>query len=371
MLWMLLFIAMYLGAAIGFIFLVSRIYKKMLVHVIPNKKIRMVFSIVPLLALLAILWVTIQAINAIIVMIHLMIFWLLFEGIFAIAQRIRKKTFQRYYVGAVTLIVTTVYLAGGWYAAHHVWQKEYTITTDKKVGDLRVAFFADSHVGTTFHSAGFAKHMKEIEAQKPDVLLIIGDYVDDDTSKEDMIRCSEALGKLNIKYGVYFVFGNHDKGYYSPEHRGYDGDDLIQQLEQNKVRVLQDENVLIDDRFYLVGRQDRSEEVEKTKGRSSMKDLTDGLDQSKFSIVMDHQPDDYADQAESQVDLVVSGHTHGGQLFPLRLIEEPTKVADDRVYGYEKRDNTNFIVTSGISDWAIKFKTGCRSEYVIVDIKGQ
>ncbi|MBS5484607.1 MAG: hypothetical protein KHX37_07255 [Eubacterium sp.] len=44
---------------------------------------------------------------------------------------------------------------------------------------------------------------------------------------------------------------------------------------------------------------------------------------------------------------------------------------DDRVYGYEKRENTNFVVTSGIPDWAIKFKTGCKSEYVIINIQGK
>ena len=44
---------------------------------------------------------------------------------------------------------------------------------------------------------------------------------------------------------------------------------------------------------------------------------------------------------------------------------------DDRVYGYEKREKTNFVVTSGISDWAIKFKTGCKSEYVIINIQGK
>ena len=44
---------------------------------------------------------------------------------------------------------------------------------------------------------------------------------------------------------------------------------------------------------------------------------------------------------------------------------------DDKIYGYEKRDNTNFIVTSGISDWAIKFKTGCKSEYLLIDIEGK
>lgn len=81
---------------------------------------------------------------------------------------------------------------------------------------------------------------------------------------------------------------------------------------------------------------------------------------------------DYEALKDANMDLVLSGHTHGGQLFPLMTIENHSNIAeDDRVYGYEKRENTNFIVTSGISDWAIKFKTGCKSEYLIISIDGQ
>lgn len=80
---------------------------------------------------------------------------------------------------------------------------------------------------------------------------------------------------------------------------------------------------------------------------------------------------DYEALKDANMDLVLSGHTHGGQLFPLMTIENHSNIAeDDRVYGYEKRENTNFIVTSGISDWAIKFKTGCKSEYLIINIDG-
>lgn len=81
---------------------------------------------------------------------------------------------------------------------------------------------------------------------------------------------------------------------------------------------------------------------------------------------------DYEVLKDAKMDLVLSGHTHGGQLFPLMTIENHSNIAeDDRVYGYEKRGNTNFIVTSGISDWAIKFKTGCKSEYLLINIEGQ
>ena len=99
--------------------------------------------------------------------------------------------------------------------------------------------------------------------------------------------------------------------------------------------------------------------------------LIQKLDPEKFSIVLDHQPRDYTAQAETGVDLVLSGHTHGGQLFPLMQLMEWTGLGgNDSVYGRKHKDNTDFIVTSGISDWAIKFKTGCRSEYVIIDITG-
>ena len=200
----------------------------------------------------------------------------------------------------------------------------------------------------------------------PDVVLITGDFVDDDTSKEDMIKACKALGTLNTKYGVYFAFGNHDKGYYPPENRGYDGNDLINELEKNGVTVLQDESVLVDNRFYIVGRQDRSE-VEKGGIRSDMSTLVKNLDSSKYIIVMDHQPNDYNNESNANVDLVLSGHTHGGQLLPINKIGQWIG-ANDKTYGIEKMNNTNFIVTSGISDWAVKFKTGCKSEYVVVDI---
>ena len=88
----------------------------------------------------------------------------------------------------------------------------------------------------------------------------------------------------------------------------------------------------------------------------------------KYAVILDHQPNDYKNQAEAKVDLVLSGHTHGGQLFPLNKVGEWIG-ANDRTYGYERRGSTDFIVTSGLSDWAIKFKTGTKSEFVVIDIK--
>lgn len=374
-LWFLLMLGVSLLALAGGLFFVCKLKRFECIRKIGHGK-RWVNFLVRILLVVcptALIWIFAGNINAVIALIHLLVFWLVSDLIFYLVRRIRKKDFTRYYAGIVAILFTIVWLGIGWYQAHHVWEKTYTIQTDKSVGTIRVALLSDSHTGTTFHAKGFAKHMKEIEAQNPDVVLVAGDFVDDDTTKEDMIGCCKALGEMETKYGVYYVFGNHDKGYYGDAYRGYSGQDLINELEANGVIVLQDESVLIDDRFYIIGRQDRSEEMAfggvTTPGRASMEELTKDLDDTKFSIVMDHQPDDYDNQAAVGVDLVVSGHTHGGQLWPLMDIESiPGIGPDDLVYGLEKRDNTNFIVTSGISDWAIKFKTGCRSEYVLIDI---
>lgn len=368
--WGLIFGALAIGSVLGIIYLISRFARFRVVK--KTEKGRRIFGfligLVPVLAIALGTGALLGEINAAIVILHLMAFWLLCDGISIITEKVRGKKFTRYYAGIFAILITAAYLTCGWHLANHVWRTEYILETDKQVGNLRIVLFADSHVGNTFSGEGFAKWVAKMQAEAPDIVVIAGDYVDDDTSKEDMIAACRALGTLEATYGVYYAFGNHDKGYYGPEYRGYSGANLIAELEKNGVTVLQDDIVLLDDNFYLIGRQDRSES-QRGGSRASMAELTEGLDSEKYSIVLDHQPHDYDAQAASGVDLVLSGHTHGGQLFPFHRMGEWLEL-DDKSYGLERRGGTDFIVTSGISDWAIQFKTGCKSEYVVIDVKG-
>lgn len=334
-----------------------------------RKWLRLLLSAVLAGLLLGLLWLLFGAFNAVMMALHLVVFWLVCDLGNLVVAKLRKAKPRRYYAGYLALGGAVLYLAVGWFLAHNVWAESYTLTTAKDVGRLRVALVADAHVGTTFDGGGFGRWMEKLQTDQPDVVAVVGDFVDDDTSLADMEAACEALGRLDVPYGVYYVFGNHDKGYYGEAYRGYGGDDLVAQLEANGVTVLADEAVLLDDRFYLIGRKDRSEE-QRGSGRQTMDQLTRGLDPDKYQIVLDHQPQDFAAQAQSGVDLVLSGHTHGGWFFPMTILNRYTS-ADDLIYGHETRDGTDFIVTSGISDWAMQFKTGCKSEYVIVDIEAQ
>ena len=310
----------------------------------------------------------IDFINAIVCVMYVAMIWAVSDFAFWLIEKLGHITFDHYYAGWVALFVSIIALSVGWYLDHNVWQTNYELKTSKNIPNLKVAMFADSHLGTTFDDIGFAKHLETIQAQNPDIVLIAGDYVDDGTTRDQMIDATRTLGQMKTKYGIYYVSGNHDKGYYGAAHRGFSEDDLFNELKKNGINILQDESILVDSSFYIIGRRDYSVQHEQGGHRESIEELTKDLDKSKYMIVLDHQPVEYDKEANAKVDLVLSGHTHGGQLFPFNKIGKWIK-ANDMIYGYERRNDTDFIVTSGISDWAIKFKTGTKSEFVIINIR--
>lgn len=317
------------------------------------------------IAVFALLSFTLNLMNAVICLLHLVVFWLACDAVFALVKRFSKRGFAPCCAGAAALVLTLASLGYGWYADHHVRATFYTIETPKDVKDLRIVMFADSHIGTTFDGAGFARHVRKMREMNPDIVVIAGDFVDDGTMRAQMEIASAVLKSFDVP--VYFAFGNHDKGYHNPALRGFTGRDLTAELRKNGVIVLQDESAAIDGNYLIVGRNDASETM-RGGNRKDMAALMQNADKRKFSIVIDHQPNDYDAQTAANVDLVLSGHTHGGQLFPLNKVGEYIG-ANDKTYGFERRGLTDFIVTSGISDWAVKFKTGCFSEFTVIDIK--
>lgn len=317
--------------------------------------------------ILAVLGIILGALNAIVCIIFLAVFWIASELFFYVFSKILKKKIKYIIIGVTSITVTVIYLAIAWYQCNNVWVTRYNVKSDKKVEKLRIIHFADAHIGTVFDGKELEKYVDDMNKQNADVVVITGDFFDDETSKEDMIDACAALSKLKAEGGVYYVFGNHDKGYYGKDYRGYDYNDFVAELEKNNVMVLEDEGVPVKDDYYIIGRKDRGEE-QNGNGRASMEELVSGIDEEKYTIVLDHQPHDYDAQKEAEVDLVLSGHTHGGQLWSIKnmgfFIGE-----NDNIYGLQKRGNTNFIVTSGIADWELVFKTGCRSEYNVINIE--
>ena len=353
MIWVLLILFCLAFFTYGILYICNRIKK----FGIKNKYLPYIIVVLFILILSLIF----NFITTAIIIIHYFVIWLFMDIIFMIIKKIRKKDFKHYVAGIITIVFVPIYIGIGVYNVYDVKVTKYDIKTNKLNDKYKVALISDSHMGTTFNADKFNDYLKEIEKNNPDILLIAGDFVDDGTTKADMIKACEYLGQVKTKYGVYFAHGNHDKGYYA-EKRGYSSADLEEELTKNNVKVLKDENILINNEIYILGRKDAE-----VRNRMSAQDLVKDLDKSKYTIDINHQPTDYDNESKSNIDLVVSGHTHGGQFIPLGLLS-PYVSENDNIYGYKKINNTNFIVTSGISDWELKLKTGCISEYVLINI---
>lgn len=345
------------------IYLVTRFHRFQFITKLSGEKKWLCWLISSAPVLLAIIGMFFAMVPIIMCMIHLALFWLVADLVQWIVKKCKKiEHFRRYYAGAAAVVITIIYFSVGWYNAHHVVETGYVVDTKKNAGNLRVIQITDMHVGATFDGEKFEEHMKEVEKAKPDVIVLTGDFVDENTTKEDMEQSCEAIGKVQTKYGIYFVYGNHDKGHYTSS-REFDAKDFAKALEKNGIVILEDESVLINDSVYIIGRKDRSE-----IDRKSMDELVAGLDMSKYLLVLDHQPTDYDAQVEVDVDMVLSGHTHGGHMYPAGWLGEIAGF-NCMTYGIRKTDETTFIVSSGISGWAIPFKTGAISEYVVIDVK--
>lgn len=360
----LIFIVLGVITLVSTVYFATRFHKFSICRRIQDKSklLSWLAAFVPVIGMLILAYFS--TFTTIVIILHLFVIWLIADLIGWIIKKITKKTWKVYWQGLGAILFFLVYIAGGYYVAHKVVETDYTINAEnegRQVGEkLRIAMIADVHIGTTFDGDGFTEHLKTIEDKNPDILVIVGDFADDDSKRVDLEKACAALGKMKTRYGVYYVFGNHDRGYFT--YRDFSATDLVEELEKNGVTILQDEIVPIGDNYQLIGREDKS------RSRADIATLMTWADESKYSIVLDHQPNDFEAESKTPADLVLTGHTHGGWLFPMAYISGRTG-PDDRIYGIEKRNNTNFIVTSGISDWNLPIKTGTVSEFVIIDLE--
>jgi predicted MPP superfamily phosphohydrolase len=217
---------------------------------------------------------------------------------------------------------------------------------------LKIVAISDLHLGYGIGKAEFETWLPLINNEDADLVLIAGDLVDNNTQPLFDGNFSESIRKIRSKYGVYAVFGNHE--YISNATRSA----LF--LQSAGVTLLRDSVVLIDNSFYLIGRDDRS-----NPQRKSIRELIAPVDTTKPLILLDHQPFNLADTEKNGIDLQLSGHTHKGQVWPFsyvvtRLFEHP--------YGYAKKGNSHLYVTSGLGIWGGKFRIGSQSEYVVIHL---
>lgn len=254
--------------------------------------------------------------------------------------------------------------------------KTYDVKVDKQVegtDSLKIVLLADIHFGYSIGEKNAELLVNAINAQKPDLVCIAGDIFDNEyEGLKNPEKTASTLRSIRSRYGVYACWGNHDlnepilAGFtFRSANKDYDDPRMTQFLKDANIRLLNDETVLIDDRFYLTGRKDPSRCRKMDDTCKSPSQLTKSLDLRRPVIFMDHQPGELDEVASSGADLDLCGHTHDGQLFPLNII---TSLVWENSCGYLKKGNMHNIVTSGVGIWGPNMRTATNSEICAITV---
>ena len=335
-----------------------------------NKKVKIVAA---LLAVFLCLWsVNLFGFGALVIL-HMTAVALCMEVINFIYAAIHKRNSIKidlwnkvFRSGIVPVIATVLILGYGYFNMENVKEVDYTIHTEKAVREqgYRIAMIADLHFGTTMNEEKLKKYCNEIEGEKPDLVVLCGDIVDQKTSLQQMKNALSILGNIKSSYGTFYVYGNHDKGRYASPN--FNEGQLKNTLVSNGIHVLEDEIYNINNEITIIGRRDKGFSSEYK--RKAPDELLSNVDTKKFLLLLDHQPVGLTANSKAGVDLQLSGHTHAGQIWPEGLFNEMTGVGELN-YGYKKIDKYQIIVSSGIGGWGYPIRTGSHSEYVVVDVK--
>lgn len=282
-------------------------------------------------------------------------------------------------VGACCICIVIIISFSGIYHAKHIKVTPYKITVDKSAPDmdsLKIVLLADTHFGYNSGAVHAQEIVDKINEQQPDLVCIAGDIFDNEyDAVREPEKISEILRTIRSKYGVYACWGNHDLNEpilagFTFKHKKEDSKQLKDPrmkrfLQNSNIQLLEDEAVLIDNSFYVVGRKDASliEKIEEK--RKNPAQLTQKLDKDKTIIVIDHQPKELQDIADAGVDLDLCGHTHDGQTFPGNFT---VKFLWENPCGYLQKGSMHNIVTSGSGVWGPAMRVGTDSEICTINL---
>ncbi|MFC8827210.1 metallophosphoesterase [Streptomyces sp. NPDC057137] len=216
----------------------------------------------------------------------------------------------------------------------------------------RIAVVSDIHLGPLLGKAHAQRVVDTINSTNPDLIAVVGDLVDGTVA--DLGPAAEPLAGLKSRHGSYFVTGNHE--YFG------DAGEWVDHVRELGLHPLENARVEIDG-FDLVGVNDIAGE-EEGEGPDFAKALG-GRDTARASVLMAHQPVVIHDAVKHGIDLQLSGHTHGGQMWPVSYIAQ---AANPTLAGLEQYGDTALYVTRGAGAWGPPVRVGAPSDVTVVQL---
>ncbi len=295
--------------------------------------------------------------------IYLFLLFVLYDVVLLVVRKINKTAFEwieRCSLNGLLIFFLSVLVAVyGYYNSFDTKVTDYTVTIAKSqngLENLKIVMISDTHMGTAIKKEELDQLVNTINSMDADIICLGGDIIDENTPKELITYTYQACGRLRSKYGTFFIIGNHEL-YMEQNYL-----QIAKGFERYGVKALLDETYLVEDKFYVAGRLDY-DLVREGGTRKSVDQILEGIDRSLPVIMLDHQPEEYEEAKNAGVDLLLSGHTHNGQLYPGNYI---ILLGNEYGYGYREDGTLNTIVSSGVGTWGFAMRVGSRSEIVQV-----
>lgn len=263
---------------------------------------------------------------------------------------------QNGYMAVGVACAMTLLLGYGYWHFQDKHRQKLELGTQKKmsnsaaVKEKKVVMLSDLHLGYHITRKEFARWVDIINAEHPDLVLIGGDIIDISVRPLELENVAEEFHRLEAP--VYACLGNHE--YYASEPKA-------KKFYNEAGVVLLRDSVANVDGINIIGRDDRS-----NPHRKPLSELMRNVNQSSYTILLDHQPYHLEEAEKAKIDFQFSGHTHDGQVWPVSWI---TRSIYEKSFGYTKKGKTEYYISSGIGIWGAKFRIGTRSEYVIATVR--
>ena len=229
---------------------------------------------------------------------------------------------------------------------------------DAALSGFRIAVVSDVHLGPLTGRAQIERIVRMINEEAPDLVAIVGDLVDG--TVEELGPAAEPLRDLHSREGTFFVTGNHE--YFVPDTMSW-----LRELDRLGVHTLRNENTVIRGgaaSFNVAGVNDV------TGGRHSDPPDFDralsGLSSTVPTVLLAHQPIQVSAAAAHGVDLQLSGHTHGGQMWPFHYI---VRAVQPSLSGLSVVDDTQLYVTRGTGFWGPPVRVGAPPDITVISLQ--
>lgn len=279
----------------------------------------------------------------------------IFNIIFLIIGRF-IKSFSNVLISKILLSLLPLGIIVGIYGAHKTPELTYqTIEIKNLKKDINILFLSDLHISNLISKEKIQNTINLANSTNPDIIVLGGDIID---SYEDVIKDKiPLLGELNAKYGVYFVLGNHEFI--------FDANKSLEIVSKfGNITPLVNSSAIIDDNINLIGISDlmgRKVGYLEPNIEEALKNTNDNLPK----ILISHQPN-IINEFDSNVDLILSGHTHGGQVFPFTIL---AYLKNPFLYGLKTINNIQLYISQG-SHLAVTYgRIGTQSEINLITLK--